>query len=223
MFVQTSCFSLGGTIEYCTSADGHRFRRAATSLASVPGSPEAGIYDPHPALLSTAEGTQKHLVYSAMPRVGHADIYLARSLSGTWEGPWERLGPILRHEDIAAHHNQHDEPGYEWGLEGAQLVQLPAGILLVAVCFLPNEPPGRKQRVFFAIAASPAGQYKVLGPAIDPPQEGWDSAENGHASVLVKDEALHLFYQARSLTGPWGYARKEFPLRAFVPQPLNVQ
>src|SRR5436305_210047 len=79
---------------------------------------------------------QKFLVYSGMSEVGRPDIYLAKSLSGSWEGAWERVRSndrketILSHEEVI-HHNQKFQNNYEWGLEGAQLTQLPNGWILL--------------------------------------------------------------------------------------------
>jgi hypothetical protein len=208
MFIQTECFGLNGTIEYATSEDGEVFTRVNTALTSLPGD-EAGIYDPHPAMIVNNGVVERYFTYTGMQRVSHGDLYLAKS-SGTWAGPWERLGKILRHEEVA-HHNQHEYPDYEWGLEGSQLLQLPDGrFLLNAVCFLPEAPRGRKQRVFFAVSEKIFGPYCSLGPIILPSATGWDSAENGHASVLLKEGKLHLFYQAKALHAPWRYGRAVF-------------
>jgi hypothetical protein len=144
---------------------------------------------------------RKYLVYSAMPefaRVPQPDIYLARSVSDTWYGPWERLGKILDHDDLS-HHNPRTHPDYEWGIEGAQLVGLPDGrVLLNATCFLPEGTRGSRQRVFFAIADEVMGPYHSLGPVLSPSEPG----ENGHSTVFVDGQELTLFYQSRlSTTG----------------------
>ena len=122
------------------------------------------------------------------------DIYLAKSESGTWEGPWVRMGRILEHADIAEHHNQRDHDEYEWGIEGAQLVELPDGqVLLNATSFLPGGKRGSRQRVFFALADSVAGPYRTCGPVLEPPCFG----ENGHSTALVDGDQLILMFQAR--------------------------
>ena len=168
---------------------------SAPSLPSeiaIPGTGEDGIYDPHPALIAG----QRYIVYSGMPpfsRVPQPDVYLARSRSGTWFGPWERLGKILDHADIP-HHNAKDHPDYEWGLEGPQLVELPDGrVMLNATCFLPEGTRGTRQRVFFAIADRVEGPYRSLGPVLIPPELG----ENGHSTVMLDGDELMLFYQSR--------------------------
>lgn len=211
MFVQTDHAALGGKIEHLVSDDaGRTFTWIDTALASAPELGEATIYDPHPAEI---EGV-RYIVYSGGAKVGAPDIHLACSASGSWHGPWRRLGPILRHEDVP-HHNVRDQPGYEWGLEGPQLVPLPDGtVLLNAVCFLPNREAGTRQRVFFAVADSPVGPYTTLGPMLEPLMDvaSWESGENGHASAFLDDHKLMLFYQARGKgsDAKWRYGVAEF-------------
>jgi hypothetical protein len=123
----------------------------------------------------------------------------------------------LRHEQVACH-NQLGAGNYEWGLEGAQLVELPDGrLLLNAVCFLAGAPAGCRQRVFFSVGESPVGPFDVLGPALTPP--GGDGAgENGHATVLVSDGEVQLFLQQRPLDGgDWHYALATAEVADVVP------
>jgi hypothetical protein len=226
MFVQTDCFHLNGTIEYLTSTDGFEFTYQNTALyplletrqlaedmitsseaQHLTRHPEIGIYDSHPAIIDG----EKYFVYSGMAEVGRPDIYLAKSTTNLWQGPWERVysphtyGPILVHEAVI-HHNQHTFAEYEWGLEGAQLIQLPQGLILLnGVCFLPQAQRGRRQRIFLAVAENVLGPYTTVGPLIDPPAYGWDSGENGHAAGLIHELDLLIVYQARPLDGPWRY------------------
>jgi hypothetical protein len=192
MFVQTEFMKSGGRVEHAVSDDGFNWEVLQPAILSVPDTNENGIYDPHPAIV----GGVKYIVYSAMPKfakVPQPDVYLARSESNTWFGPWTRVGKILDHDDVP-HHNQRDDPDYEWGIEGAQLVELPDGrILLNATCFLPTGSRGSRQRVFFAIADTIEGPYRSVGPVLDPNQPG----ENGHSTVLIDGNELILFYQSR--------------------------
>jgi hypothetical protein len=213
MFVQTDFAALGNSIEYLISHDGGRnFIRVGTALNSLPNTTEAGVYDPHPAVIKNAEGHDEYyIVYTGVSHtdssmtesgtpigISHGDIFLAKSKSKSWLGPWDRLGTILTHAEVP-HHNQHDHPDYEWGLEGAQLIQLPnKKILLNAACFLPEGPRGTRQRIFFAIADQVMGPYKTLGAVLDPSQEDWESGENGHAAAFIQSNKFYLFYQARS-------------------------
>ncbi|HVE64906.1 MAG TPA: hypothetical protein VNB94_14035 [Mycobacteriales bacterium] len=209
MFVQTLWSRLGGTVEHFTSADGGHFTWRDTALRSLDKrSPEAGIYDPDPCVV----GGLPYLVYSGMNEIGRPDVFLARSTSGTLDGPWERRGCILRHDEIDCH-NQHDDPEYEWGLEGGQLVDLPDGsILLNAVCFLRGAETGRRQRVFFAVADAVEGPYTVLGSAIDP-VGGPDNGENGHGAAVVDGGRLHLLFQERTADDwHWRYRLASAPV-----------
>ncbi|MCG6116112.1 MAG: hypothetical protein MEQ84_13030 [Mesorhizobium sp.] len=192
MFIQTEFMKSGGRCEHAVSNDGFRWVVLSPAIVAVPGTEEDGIYDPHPALI----GGKRYLAYSAMPkftRVPQPDIYLARSQSDSWFGPWKRLGKILDHADVP-HHNRREDPDYEWGIEGAQLVELPDGrVLLNATCFLPEGTRGNRQRVFFAVADQVEGPYVSLGPVLDPGEAG----ENGHSTVMVDGNELTLVYQSR--------------------------
>lgn len=208
MFVQTEFNRLGGRVEHLVSADGGRtFSWRGTALQSAPGTGEAGLYDPHPARI----GAERYVVYSGFSIVGQPDIFLARSTTDSWTGPYERLGRILEHPHVPGH-NQVGDGGYEWGLEGAQLVELPDGrVLLHAVCFLAAAPHGCRQRLFLAVADAPVGPYRVLGPALEP-AGGMGAGENGHGSAVVQDGDLLLLFQERRLDGPWGYGLAHAPL-----------
>jgi hypothetical protein len=194
MFVQTEFLKGGGTIEYFLSNDGDHWYHVDTLLSAIEGSEEHGIYDPHPAVIDG----EKYLVYSGFPagtKKPQPDLYLAKSKNNTWEGPWVRLGKIVDHADVSEHHNGRDQEDYEWGLEGAQLIQLPDGrVLLNAVSFLPTGTYGSRQRVFFGVADKVTGPYKSLGIVLPNPTE---PGENGHAAAFVEGSELVLCYQQR--------------------------
>lgn len=192
MFVQTEFMKPGGKCEHLVSNDGFGWALLPTAFFAVSDTAEHGIYDPHPAIV----GGEKYIAYSAMPNfktVPQPDIYLAKSESGTWFGPWTRLGKILDHDELP-HHNPRDHHDYEWGIEGPQLVELPDGrVMLNATCFLPEGKRGCRQRVFFAVADRVEGPYRSIGPVLEPEQPG----ENGHSTVLIEGDELKLFYQSR--------------------------
>jgi hypothetical protein len=206
MMVQTEFVSVGGTIEYLQSSDGHVFTRINTALESLSDSSESGIYDPHQAVINT----KQYIVYAGTPAVEgfqgryiiQPDVHLAESdIQNNWKGPWTRLGKILDHEHINWHHNARTHEQYEWGIEGPQVICLPNGTyLLNATCFLSEGKFGTRQRVFFAIASDIRGPYTSLGPVINPDNypEEWQNGENGHSTALIQGDNLYLFFQARS-------------------------
>lgn len=219
LFLQTDYNVPGGRFEHLLSADGGvTFTHQGTALTSLPGTDEAGLYDPHPALVHGVP----HLAYSAFSVVGEPDVHLARSTGGRWDGPWERLGPVLRHDQVSCH-NPRGSASYEWGLEGPQLLELPDGtVLLTAVCFLPTGAPGTRQRVLLAAGKHPLGPYDVLGPAL-PPLHGEGSGENGHATLVLDGDSLALVLQERDRTnGRWRYALATALLDAAVGEPAGT-
>ncbi|MDQ4069839.1 MAG: hypothetical protein M3203_10290 [Actinomycetota bacterium] len=205
LFLQHEFNVLGGHIEHLISDDGGKsFLRAGTALRSHAGVGEAGVYDPDPAEV----GGERYLTYAAMSVVGQPDLYLARSETGSWDGQWDRLGCILDHERVPCH-NQVGTADYEWGLEGPQLLELPGGgVLLTAVCFLPDRPRGHRQRLLLAVAPAPEGPYCVLGAAVEPAGRH-GAGENGHGvAVLGEDGLVHFVYQERAGDGlPWRILR----------------
>lgn len=205
LFLQHEFNVLGGHIEHLVSQDGGAtFVRTRTALRSDTRLGEAGVYDPDVAEIAGV----RYLTYAAMSVVGQPDLYLARAASGSWNGPWERLGCVLDHARVPCH-NQLGTAGYEWGLEGPQLVEIPGGgVLLTAVCFLPDRPLGHRQRLLLAVADEPAGPYVVLGAAVEP-QGRRGAGENGHGTaVLGEDGLVHLVYQERAGDGlPWRIKR----------------
>lgn len=205
LFLQHEFNVLGGHIEHLVSDDGGRtFVRTRTALRSDPRVGEAGVYDPD--LAEIAGG--RYLTYAAMSVVGQPDLYLARSRRGSWNGPWDRLGCILDHARVPCH-NQVGTEDYEWGLEGPQLMEIPGGgVLLTAVCFLTDRPPGHRQRLLLAAAEEPTGPYVVVGAALEPTGPG-GAGENGHGTAVLGDDGLvHLVYQERAGDGlPWRIMR----------------
>ena len=212
MFLQHEFNVLGGHIDHLVSVDGGAsFVKARGTLRSDPRLGEDGIYDAD----ATEIAGVRYLTYAAMSVVGQPDLYLAQSRSGTWKGPWRRLGCILDHARVPCH-NQLGTADYEWGLEGPQLLELPGGgVLLTAVCFLPDRAPGHRQRLLLAVAEKPTGPYVVLGAAVEP--SGPDGAgENGHGTAVLGDDGLvHFVYQERAGDGlPWRIMRATTELPA---------
>ena len=205
LFLQQEFNVLGGHIEHLVSDDGGAtFVRTRTALRADARIGEAGVYDPDVAEIDG----RRYLTYAAMSVVGQPDLYLAETQSGSWNGPWERLGCMLDHERVPCH-NQVGTEDYEWGLEGPQLMEIPGGgVLLTAVCFVSDRPVGHRQRLLVAVAEEAAGPYVVLGPAVEPGGPG-GTGENGHGTaVLGRDGLVHFVYQERAGDGmPWRIRR----------------
>lgn len=214
MFLQHEFNVLGGHIEHLISDDGGAsFSRVDTALTSDASVGEAGVYDPD----VTEIGGTRYVSYAAMSVVGQPDLYLARSQTGSWDGPWQRLGCILDHAGVPVH-NQLGAADYEWGLEAPQLLELPGGaVLMVAVCFLSGRPRGHRQRLLLAVADEAPGPYFVLGAAVQP-SGARGRGENGHGTaVLGHDGLIHLVYQERAGEGrPWRILRATTEAAAMV-------
>jgi hypothetical protein len=207
MAIQKDFTTIGGGIEYLISSDGIIFTHMSTLLDPIAGSSEAGLYDPHFSIING----RRYLVYAGIPALltydrpftPQPDVYLAESESNLWSGPWKRHKKILDHDDIHWHHNKREHPDYEWGIEGPQLVEMPDGsVLLNATCFIEEGRRGTRQRVFFARARTAQGPYETLGPVLSDRDQEWESGENGHGTVYMRENTIHLFYQARSQTNP---------------------
>lgn len=199
MFLQQEFNVLGGHIEYLVSDDGgDTFTLVRTALRSNARLGEAGIYDPDVAEV----GGRRYLTYAAMSVVGQPDLYIAQSRTASWNGPWKRLGCILDHARVPCH-NQPGTADYEWGLEAPQLLELPSGgVLLTAVCFLPDRPAGHRQRLLLAVAEEAIGPYVVLGAAVEPSGTA-GAGENGHGTAVLGDDGLiHIVYHERAAHGP---------------------
>lgn len=230
MAVQKDFMDVGGGLAYLVSADGQVFTKMRTLMRPA-NELEAGLYDPQLCVIKD----RKYLVYSGVPElmahdarpfvVPQPDIYLAKSTTDYWSGHWKRMKAILRHEDIAWHHNHREHPDYEWGIEGPELQELPDGkILLNATCFIEEGRRGTRQRVFFALANDVKGPYTTIGPVL--PTDGvgeWENGENGHASSWVIGDELYLFYQARSQkvvepkeANPWRYGIAVFKIADII-------
>ncbi|MDB4991916.1 MAG: hypothetical protein JWL75_161 [Parcubacteria group bacterium] len=205
MVVQKDFIDVGGGLAYLVSSNGHTFTKMRTLMRPT-NEIEAGLYDPQFCIIDN----KKYLVYSGIPEIRPSavrsytvlqpDVYLAKSTTDYWSGHWKRMKAILRHEDIAWHHNDREHPDYEWGIEGPELQQLPGGLLFLnATSFITEGRRGTRQRVFFALADDIKGPYVSLGPVLSTENvEEWENGENGHASSWIVGEELYLFYQARS-------------------------
>lgn len=224
MYIQTSCFKPGGVIALAESEDGCNFygrREPVLTRASLePGAaPIVGLYDAGISQLTVGGETAVCLLfsgYSALGKnargrfVGVGDLYQSLRFAG---GAWTPGRRILAHEELPFH-NQRDAEHYEWGLEGAKLVQLEQDqYLLVGVCFLdrPRRFAGQRQRVFMAASASPFGPFVPVGEPLEPETLG----ETGHPDVLILEDRLVLIHQERlGQKRPWHLRHRDYPLTA---------
>ncbi|HUR77882.1 MAG TPA: hypothetical protein VMZ22_08035 [Acidimicrobiales bacterium] len=216
MYLQHDFNVLGGHIEHLMSHDGGAtFVRQGVALESLAGTCEAGVYDPDPAEI----GGERYLTYAAMSQIGQPDIFVARSVTGEWGGPFERCGRMLGHDEVE-YHNQIDDEDYEWGLEGPHLVEMPDGtVLLTAVCFLADQPRGARQRLLLATAERPTGPFELLGALIDP---AGHLGENGHGTSVVAGNDLHVVYQERSAAAqPWHVRHAVFDIDSLTDASLR--
>lgn len=196
VLVQTDYAHPGGDIVYATSDNGDDWSVPEIVLSSLPGTFEAGIYDAHP---SRVDGICV-LTYAAFPEPNgtapQPDIHYATA--DRWSGPWVRLGPLLRHEQVVLH-NRRDHHDYEWGLEGPQVLELPSGRILLTFVSFVDGPRGTRQRLRHAIADRLGSPFIVIEPQIAPVAGG----ENGHGVTLNVEGSLMAVYQDRAYGKPW--------------------
>lgn len=200
MFIHTHFDVTGGVINHLVSQDGVVFVQQDVAIVSKPDSFHAGVYDPQPAVVNG----KKYLTYTAFKRPAHGNVLLAESVNGQWCTEWEHHGLILSHKKMTKYQNQHTDIDYEWGLEGAQLLELHKGaLLMIGSCFLPHKEQGRRQRLFFAVGHKIKGRYHILGTLNEIYQEDEEITETGHGGGIVVGNYLYVFYQARGVNTPW--------------------
>ncbi len=218
MYIQTACFEENGVIAVATSTDGHHFVGQPQPLATKEQivespAPIVGVYD---VAVSEIKQNQEELlcmVYSGYRRIGCGDIFMTTKRKGeeTWTTP-----ECLLSQEAVPFHNRPDYEHFEWGLEGAKIVQLADDcFLMIGVCFLPKPQQylGTRQRVFFAAASSISGPFVPVGLPFVPQENEWKTGENGHPDTLIIDDTLHVMYQERFGEGhPWHLRSAEFEL-----------
>lgn len=209
MYIQTACFEENGIIAVATSSDGLNFYGQPQVVASresieTPKVPIIGVYDVGTSEI-TFQGEDYHCVlFSAYRRVGCGDLYLSVKRKGDAE--WTKGVCILSQEEVPFH-NHPEYEHFEWGLEGAKLIQLGSeSFALIGVCFMPKPDGflGTRQRVFFATAQAPFGPYTPIGTPIEPQRNQWNTGENGHPDTLLINNQLVVIYQERAGDAyPW--------------------
>lgn len=205
MYVQTSCFQENGIIALATSEDGQDFNREMKwSLtkddindASIPS---VGLYDAGISDITHGGKNYECLTFSAYRRVGCGDLYLSMREIGGENLNWSPPQLVMKQEDIPFH-NHPDSPNFEWGLEGAKIVQLAEDkFMMIGVCFLEKEHVhlGTRQRVFLALADSPFGPFNTASTPLDPTNYPEGCGENGHPDTIDLGDRLGILYQERA-------------------------
>ncbi len=215
MYIQTACFESDGVIALATSTDGQHFVGQPQPLASrhticAEHQPlVTGVYDASVSEVRVANQEMMCMLFSGYRRVGCGDIYASYRPKSAGEHEWSPAQRLLTQEEVPFHNHPNSEH-FEWGLEGAKLVQLDKEcFLLIGVCFLPkpNEFLGTRQRVFFAVASSMNGPFTPVGTPLNPFESEHDGrlGENGHPDTLLLNEHdLWIIYQERHGQGaPW--------------------
>jgi hypothetical protein len=220
MYIQTACLEADGVIGLATSADGLDFHGrpepVVTRRSLERGQPSlVGVYDAGVSRVRHRGRPLTCMLFTGCNRVGDGDLYLAVRDDARREAGWTPARRVLGQHEV----HFHNRPGcehYEWGLEGAELVQLGEdAYLMVGVCFLEKGrgEAGNRQRVFFAASRSPFGPFVPLGTPVPPARHGEGRGENGHPAAVVEGDSLHLVYQERAGEGwPWHLRHATFPL-----------
>lgn len=218
MLIQTSCFSTTGVIAQATSADGRNFTGAplpAMTADDVPQGdfPVLSLYDVALSDVTIGGRAFDCMTFSGYRSLGCGDVYVALREKGT-EG-WEAPVLALKQEDVPFH-NKPGSANYEWGLEGAKVVQLADdAFLMVGVAFLDKDlsERGTRQRVFFAASKTPGGPFTAMDTPVEPTPYPEGTGENGHPDTIDMGDKLGLLYQERAGEGegkPWHLRYTEF-------------
>ena len=174
MYVQTSCFSEDGIIIAATSQDGIDFYAAAQpamtrkNLAPPYADKAISIYDVSISGITRHGVAHECMAFSAYRKIGSGDIFMSVRKKGDTDWPPARM--VLKQEDVGFH-NHPDSPHFEWGLEGAKIMQVDDDcFILFGVCFLDKDENGigKRQRVFIAGAHAVEGPYTALETPIQP-------------------------------------------------------
>jgi len=211
MYIQTACFEENGVIASATSTDGETFSGVSASLITRETVDDAqkkviGVYDAGISEITMDQEDYLVMLFSGYRRVGCGDIYLSYKKKHAPDNEWTKARNVLSQEDVPFH-NHPDYEFFEWGLEGAKLVQLtPQLFLMIGVCFLPmpHGYDGQRQRIFFALSDRIDGPYTPLHIPLYTPAYAASPAEQGHPELLIHDNSLWIIYQERKGTGmPW--------------------
>jgi hypothetical protein len=234
MYVQTSCFEHEGIIALATSTDGEHFygtnqplinRQMMSSYTDA----LVGLYDAGISEVRVNDQTLLCLLFSGYRRIGCGDLYMTYRSKESNEDDWAPSQKILSQEEVPFHNNPLDQD-FEWGLEGAQIIQLADdSFMLLGVCFMPIPGPavGTRQRVFFAHATSLLGPWIPLTTPFEPQDYAGFRGENGHPDAFKIGDELWIIYQERCANGyPWHFRAATFnieQLKTYFKQATTIQ
>lgn len=228
MYIQTACFAADGVIALATSEDGETFYgqpQALISRESIDNAPTnvIGVYDVGYSELTHGGQELECIVYSGYRRVGCGDIYMSTRTKGANE--WGRGQCILSQENVPFHNNP-DYEYFEWGLEGAKIVQVADDCyIMIGVCFLPKPDGflGTRQRVFFAVTSSLDKPFMPINTPFEPTGFEGKFGENGHPDTLIIDDTLYIIYQERHGHGqPWHLRSARYSLNELAGYFSNI-
>lgn len=239
MYIQTACFEEDGVIAVATSTNGQHFSglpQPVITKESIGASPApvVGVYDVGISEVRSSDQDLLCMVYSGYRRIGCGDIYVSYKNKHVQDAEWSK-GECLLTQESLPFHNRPDYAHFEWGLEGAKIIQLAEEcFVMIGVCFLPKPHQflGSRQRVFLAGARSMNGPYTPLGLPFFPTSANTTHAknvigENGHPDTLITGETLWVIYQERTGNGqPWHLRISSFDipkLTKFVHGKLDQQ
>lgn len=230
MYVQTTCFSADGVIALAVSSDGQNFEGvdrhpAVKEDIKEPKIPVIGLYDVGMSDITLQGREYECMVYSAYRRVGCGDVYMSlKPKTGEGSDTWSTPRMILAQEEVPFH-NSPDSPEFEWGIEGAKIVQMSENAyVMIGVCFLDKSRSeiGTRQRVFLAAAASPEGPYLPIHTPIDPTAYPEGTGENGHPDTIDLGDKIGILYQERSGDQrPWHLRYVEVTKQEWLDMAIN--
>lgn len=222
MYIQTACFEEDGRIVYATSTDGQTFIGHPQPLVTredvaPTNHPVVGVYDVGVSEIKLEDQELICMLYSGYRKVGCGDIYASYKKKHDTTASWSKGQRLIAQEEVPFH-NRPDYEHFEWGLEGAKLIQVADDcFLIIGVCFMPKPDGflGTRQRVFMAAATSLNGPFQPIGLPFLPVSVNNQTGENGHPDTLIEGETLWVIYQERTGDGrPWHLRTAAFNLPA---------
>lgn len=214
MYIQTACFEENGVIAEASSEDGETFSGVSASVVSRETIDEEdkkstnviGVYDAGISEVTIDGEERLVMLFSGYRRVGCGDIYMSWKGKNAPGSDWTIGKRILAQEEVPFH-NKPDYEAFEWGLEGAKIIQVsPKCFLMICVCFLPlpNQYLGSRQRVFFAASTSIHGPFIPIGTPFQPQKYETNAGEHGHPDTIIIGNDLWIIYQERKGSNqPW--------------------